>query len=481
MMVVGKLKAISNESDSFLYGKFPAGFKWGAATAAYQIEGGYNIDGKGPNIWDVYVQQPGNIQDNSTGNVACDSYHKYKEDVNLLHNIGANSYRFSISWSRIMPSGSNTTNPKGINYYKNLIGELKKYNITPMVTLYHNDLPEQLQRYGGWLNEEIVDLFAEYARVCFREFGDDVKYWITLNEPWGTASLGYGLAIGAPGVWGPGTNTYIVGHNMIKAHAAAYHVYTTEFKSFQQGEVGITLNVNWFEPLNINSQSDLDAQDRGLQFLFGWFAHPIFANGDYPDIMKALIRNKTEELTPGSPSRLPTFSPSEIRTNKGTADFLGLNFYSSTKITSRVNHCNPPTYDCDSDTFKEEDTSWNGQSSPSGLRKMLNWIKREYNDPTVYITENGAQDKTGTLVDTERINYMKHYINEALKAIKLDNCNLKGYLCWSLMDNFEWISGFSVKFGLHHVNFTDPNRTRTPKASSKFYANIIKENGFLMK
>ncbi|ESO98170.1 hypothetical protein LOTGIDRAFT_239074 [Lottia gigantea] len=466
------------DADKFLFGQFPSDFRWGASTAAYQIEGGWNADGKGPNIWDYYVQQPGHIADHSTGDIACDSYRKYREDVQLLKKLGVNTYRFSISWARILPTGSQTTNPGGIQYYKNLIAELKDNGIEPFVTLYHNDLPEQLQRYGGWLNPRIVTDFANFAKICFQEFGNDVKNWITINEPWGTAALGYGKAMGAPGVWGPGTNTYIAGHNLIKAHVAAYRLYQNEFKTSQGGQVGITLNCNWFEPKDPKSGLDVAAQERGIEFLLGWFANAILVNGDYPQIMKDLILNKTHQLSPGQPSRLPTFTEPEKADNKDSADFLGLNFYSSWLVTSKVQECNPPTYDCDSDTVTVPDTTYYGQAAPSGLRKMLNWIKKKYNNINVYITENGASDTTGTIQDEYRIGYMRNYTNEALKAITLDSCNLKGYMVWSLMDNFEWTSGFSVKYGLYHVDFTNPDRPRSAKSSVTFYKKLIADNGY---
>ena len=211
LFIVGSLYGYDVEEE-LLYGKFPPDFVWGAASAAYQIEGGWNEDGKGANIWDVFTKEDGRIKDGSSGDVACDSYHKYKEDVQLLVNLGLNSYRFSISWARILPNGVGERNPLGIAYYNNLIDELLAAGITPAVTLYHWDIPQALQEHGGWLNSSVSDWFEEYARVCYEEFGDRVKFWITLNEPRETSLQGYGYGGMAPGVIGPGTSAYIAAH-----------------------------------------------------------------------------------------------------------------------------------------------------------------------------------------------------------------------------------------------------------------------------
>ncbi|KAK6183901.1 hypothetical protein SNE40_006472 [Patella caerulea] len=464
------------ENDPFLFGTFPVDFKWGASSSAYKVEGAAMTDGKGSNIWDVYVQEPGNIQDGSTGEVTCDSYHKYKEDVQLLKNIGANSYRFSISWSRIMPTGSFPVNTEGINYYKNLISELKKYNITPIVTLYDNDLPEELHFRGGWLNDDTNDHFVEYARTCFSEFGRDVKDWVTLNDPWNEAVNGYGNRSIAPGLWGPGTYTYTAAHNMIKAHVVTYRTYNRAF-SYQAGNIGIALKSHWFEPMDSSSEIDTDAKERAMQFQLGWFLNP-FVNGDYPNIMKTLINSKTREITPDNPSRLPEFTADEIRNNQDTIDFLELRYDSSNMVTVKVNHCDPPSYMCDCDVLVKPDMSWMGHPSPTGLRKALNWIKDQYSGLSVYVKDAGLGDMTGTLEDKHRVYYMKHHIDQVLKAINEDSCRVEGYFATALMDSFEWVQGFGVKYGLHHVDFTYTDRTRTPKASARYYSRIIKDNGF---
>ena len=257
-----------------------------------QIEGGWNEDGKGLSIWDVFSADPtnGNILNGDNGKIACDSYHKYKEDVQLLKNMSVNAYRFSISWPRILPNGIGEVNQLGINYYNNLINELLANGIAPAITLYHQDLPEALQEKGGWLNPDVPYWFAEYARLCFSKFGDRVKIWITLNEPLIQAHSGYGIGKNAPGIKGPGTLEYHAAHNLIKSHAKAYRVYQDEFVSSQDGIVGITLNMGWGEPAVYNDSSHVEASEIRAQFDMGWFANPIFINGKYPEIMRQKVR-----------------------------------------------------------------------------------------------------------------------------------------------------------------------------------------------
>ena len=240
-------------------------------------------------IWDTFTEVEGVIADGSDGKIACDSYNNYEEDARLISEMGATHYRFSISWTRILPLGIGEENPEGIQYYKNLIAALKARGITPTVTLYHWDLPQALENQGGWLNPDIALWFENYARICFREFGDEVKLWITLNEPWATSVLGYGDGTFAPGVQGIGDSVYIAAHNQIRAHARAYRVYKKEFAALQGGQVGITLNIFWAEPEDPNDPLHVEASDTFIQFELGWFAHPIFVNGTYPDVMREKV------------------------------------------------------------------------------------------------------------------------------------------------------------------------------------------------
>ncbi|KAK6189992.1 hypothetical protein SNE40_001948 [Patella caerulea] len=475
----------SQYDDEFYYGKFPDGFEWGTATAAYQVEGAWNIDGKGESIWDRFSHTPGKIDNGMTGDVTCDSYHKYKDDVQMLKQLGVNTYRFSISWSRILPDGTNgTINQKGIDYYNNLIDELLKYNIKPMVTLYHWDLPQQLEYRGGWLNEEINDIYAEYARICFQNFGDRVKSWITFNEPWVASIQGYGDGTMAPGLYGPGTNVYITAHNMIRSHAKAYHIYDKEFRSKQNGKIGITLNFGFPIAKDPSDPYDIEAEDRARQFFHGWFAKPIFLDGDYPEVMKIQIAKKSKAIGLAK-SRLPEFTEEEKKSIRGTADFMGLNYYAGNYVYGKELPADPPSYFSDQDVVTEFDPAWPSSGSswlkvyPKSFRMVLNYLNTHYNHPEIYVTENGVSDRNATLYDQNRINYYRDYINEMLKAIRLDGCNVRGFVAWSLMDNFEWARGTTEKFGLFQTDFNDPNRPRTMKASGRYYAQVIKDNGYL--
>lgn len=481
---IQKQRAMADGPD-FHYGTFPSGFFWSVATSAYQIEGGWNEDGKGASIWDTFSHQPGTIDDGTTGDVACDSYHKYLDDVNALKSLGVKHYRFSLSWARILPTGADAVpNPKGIEYYNNLINALLAAGIEPAVTLYHWDLPQALEDRGGWLNESvIVPAFREYARHVFAAFGDRVKFWITLNEPYITANAGYGKGKKAPGIKGEGDLVYIAAHNLIKAHAEAYHVYNTQFRPVQKGYIGITLNIVWKEPLDPNNSLDVMAAERSMNFDLGWFANPIYVDGDYPDVMKKQVLYKS--LQQGFPkSRLPEFTEEEKLRVKGTSDFFGLNTYTTRLIQHVQQPTEQPSFFRDQDVREQINPAWLTSGSawllvnPPGLRSLLNWIKSHYGNPAIYVTENGISDRNGTMEDWHRIYYYKHYVNNVLKAIDMDQVRVIGYTAWSLMDNFEWEKGISERFGLFHVDFSDPNKPRTPKASAKYYSQLVADNGF---
>ncbi|KAM7380819.1 hypothetical protein PAMP_004091 [Pampus punctatissimus] len=467
------------------YGTFPQGFSWGASSSAYQIEGGWNADGKGLSVWDSFTNKSGSIPANANGKVACDSYHRLEEDLYMLRALRVKSYRFSLSWSRIFPDGQRTSlNQKGVDYYNRLIDGLLSYNITPMVTIYHWDLPEALQDLGGWDNVDMIDIFNDFCDFCFATFGDRVKFWMTFNQPHTIAWSGYGLGQIPPNVKKPGTAPYKVAHNLIKAHAKAYHTYDDKYRKSQGGLVSIALNADWIEPKDVNVPREVTAADRALQFQLGWFAHPIFKNGDYPDAMKWQVGNKSE-LQQLSESRLPSFTEDEKSYIKGTADMFCVNHYTTKIVSHATLRLNTQSYEYDQDLSEAEEgdsptTAISNQRAVAwGLRRLLNWVKEEYGDPEIYITENGvATDSKTTWDDSARVFYYKTYIDEALKASDLDGVNVKGYIATSLMDSFEWLNGYKVGFGLHHVDFTNPNRPRTPKYSAHFYQQVIKDNGF---
>ncbi|CAG5129141.1 unnamed protein product [Candidula unifasciata] len=474
-------RAYAKDRDEFYEGRFPEAFLWGVASSAYQIEGGWNADGKGVSIWDTFAHS-NKIHQAQTGDVACDSYHLYQEDVKLLENLGVDFYRFSIAWTRILPDGTTANiNQAGIDYYNRLIDALLTKNIIPMATLFHFDLPQNLENYGGWKNESTVNIFGEYARLCFEKFGDRIKYWVTINEPYVIAWLGYGLGVHAPGFIEPGDGVYQVGHNLIRSHTRAYHIYKDNFKDKQKGMVGIALSCDCMEPLTA-SPDDAIAAERAVHFNIGWFANAIFSgSGDYPQVMKKFIGDKSRRQGFAS-SRLPEFTDAEKILNNGSADFLGVNHYISHLVRNRPNPDSTPSYEFDGDLELTQDTCWPRTGAywmtvnPWGIRRSLAWVKEHYYNPLIIITENGLNTNSD-IHDPARIDYYKFYTNEVLKAIKLDGVRVHGYTAWSLMDNLEWTDGYTLKFGLYHVDFSSPNRTRTPRSSARFFREFIVQNG----
>lgn len=452
---------------------FPDDFIWGGATSAYQIEGAWNEDGKGPSIWDVFSMIPGKIKNFENGNIACDHVHRYKDDVALMKKIGLKAYRFSISWSRILPSGRGVINPKGIEFYNNLINELIANDIIPWVTLFHWDLPAALEfEMNGWLSDEIGDAFAAYAKICFTHFGDRVKNWITINESWVVAILGYGHGIFAPGKMSKDF-PYIVAHHLIKAHAKAVATYRAEFQLIQQGKIGITNNCDWREPLT-NDQSDRDAAQRGLEFFLGWFADPIW-KGDYPEVMKQRLGH-----------RLPVFTEDEKKMIKGSSDFFGLNHY-TTMLAANANKKDTGSVYGNGGLSEDQDinlsvdpvwkmTSMQWAIVPWGCRKLLEWIDQRYDHPEIVITENGCAFNDscikGVVEDKDRIEFFKGYLTEIKNAID-KGANVKGYFIWSLMDNFEWALGYDKRFGIIYL---DEKLNRIPKASADWYSRVIDGN-----
>uniref|UniRef100_A0A3B3ZQY2 Lactase n=1 Tax=Periophthalmus magnuspinnatus TaxID=409849 RepID=A0A3B3ZQY2_9GOBI len=442
----------------YYYGTFPTDFLWGVTSSAYQIEGGWNAGGKGPSIWDTFTHTPGNVKNGDTGDVACDSYHRTDEDVRMLQALGVKYYRFSISWSRVLPDGTTAhVNEPGLKYYENLIDKLLQAGIEPQVTLYHWDLPQGLENMGGWQNVIMVEYFTQYADLMFSRLGPKVKRWITFNEPYIVANLGYGYGNFAPGVSNdPGVIPYVVAHHLIKSHAEAWHLYNDKYRAAQGGQISITLNADWAEPRNPYKQEDIDATYRYVEFFLGWFAHPIYI-GDYSEIMKTTIRERS--LAAGLPNGFK-----EV--------WAGL-----TEVWAGLTDC----VVCYRGVGAVDDWSWldSGSSwlkvTPFGIRRLLNHIKNTYGNPQILITENGVSEKGPVdLNDVVRQHYYNSYINEVLKARVLDGADVRGYTAWSLMDNFEWAEGYSERFGLYFVNRSDPKLTRTPKVSVQTFSTIIR-------
>jgi len=469
--------------------EFPTDFLWGSATASYQVEGAYNIS-RGLSIWDIFSHTPGKTANGDTGDVADDQYHRYREDIQLLTGVGFNSYRLSLSWPRLFPTGRPPLNQVAVDHYNDVINGLLANGVTPFVTLYHWDLPLELHKVvGGWLSEDIVEYFGIYADAAFSSFGDRVKHWTTFNEPLSFTQLGYASnGLHAPGrcsdrnfctAGNSSTEPYIAAHNVILAHAAAVNIYRTRYQSKQKGVIGITLNCDWAEPYT-NSTADRDAAERHLEFQLAWYADPIF-KGDYPDSMKRLVGE-----------RLPQFTNAQKKFVKGSWDFFGLNHYTSLYNLDRP--APPPNFvsggwsddqRVDYSTTRDgkligpaADSSWL-YVVPWGIRKMLHWVADRYDKPPIYITENGVDVPNEgqlplqqALVDTFRVDYYDQYLSNVSAAMQ-DGVDVKGYFAWSLMDNFEWADGYTKRFGLHYVDYKN-NLTRYPKESAKWFRSFIK-------
>ncbi|KAF9232851.1 glycoside hydrolase family 1 protein [Melanogaster broomeanus] len=452
--------------------KLPKDFIWGFATASFQVEGSTNVDGRGKSIWDDFSKQPGKTLDGRDGDVATDSYRLWKEDIALLAQYGVKSYRFSISWSRIIPLGgrNDPLNAKGIQFYSNFIDALLEHEIVPFVTLYHWDLPQALyDRYGGWLNkDEIVQDYVRYARVCFEAFGDRVRHWITMNEPWCISILGYGRGVFAPGrssdrVRSPegnsSTEPWIVGHNVILSHAYAVKLYREEYKPTQKGQIGVTLNGDWTIPYD-NSPQSMHAFDPIL-YCQGWFADPIYL-GHYPDYMKQMLRD-----------RLPEFTPEELIVVKGSSDFYGMNTY-TTNLCKAGGHDEPDG----TQLGKQAHCSWL-QDYPQGFRDLLNYLWKRYKLP-IYVTENGFAPVKEALQDHDRVNYFKG-TTMALKApFSKTALIVRAYFPWSRysllasLDNFEWADGYTTRFGVTYVDYE--TQMRYPKDSANFLVKWFGDN-----
>ncbi|XP_048523280.1 myrosinase 1 [Dendroctonus ponderosae] len=459
--------------------EFPGNFKFGTAGASYQIEGGYNEDGRGPSMWDTFSHIPGNIKNDSNGDIASDSYHKYKEDVAILKNLGVQFYRFSVSWSRIFTNGTpNTYNQAGVDYYLNLIKELHANDIEPIVTLYHWDLPQHLEDLGGWLNPQIADYFGDYARVVYKNLGPFVKYWVTLNEPSTTCTLGYGKGTHAPGKTLIGDGVYTCAYNHLKAHAKAYRIYEEEFKAEQKGKVTINISLSHYYPKNSTNPLDLEAVERSFEFNAGLYANAVF-KGNWPQLVidRVAYRSRLEGY---SFSRLPEFTQEEIAYINGTYDFFALNIYTSSIVEYTDEPAiNSPSIWLDQGIVTSGDPSWPTSASswltsdPPGVRHLLNYLDKKYNPGEFIITENGWSTLPGELDDQSRIEYLSGYLSNILEAILDDGINVTGYTLWSLLDNFEWAEGYTQRFGIVQVNFESPERTRTYKASAEWYKRVV--------
>jgi len=454
------------------YHEFPEDFVFGAATSAYQIEGAAYEDGKGLSIWDTYCLREGAIEDKSSGDVACDHYHKMEEDVKLMKELGLKAYRFSIAWPRILPNGklSGGINEKGIGFYNRLIDELLKNDIEPWVTLYHWDLPQALEdEYGGWLSEEVVQDFGNYAQTCFEAFGDRVKRWITINEAWTVAVQAYGDGTKAPAKTDNSAyDVYQVAHHTLLAHARAVKYYR---EHTSEGTIGMSNCGDFRYPLDPNSMEDREAAERSLVFQYAWFVDPL-VYGEYPVEMRSRLGD-----------RLPTFTPSQQIELMGSLDFMGLNHYSTLYASANKELPAWEGYWADMDVEFSSNPSWRKNfmgwtTNPDGCRELLRWIANRYKGIPIVITENGtAEDDSNLDVakhDVGRRDYLEGYLRACAQAI-LSGVPLEGYFAWSLMDNFEWEYGYTKRFGICYVDYE--TMERTPKSSALWYKETIRARG----
>lgn len=445
----GRFRRLPFPGDkAFLYRTFPRGFMWAVGTAAYQVEGAFKKDGKGLSIWDTFTRGGTRVV---SGDVGSDSYHNIQADVKALQQLGVSHYRFSLSWARIFPNGTRGSfNEAGTHYYRTLLRRLKEAGVQPVVTLYHWDLPDQLQHaLGGWSNPHMVDIFRDYADFCFQAFGEDVKYWITIDNPFVVARHGYGTGVVAPGIKNDPDLPFRVGHNLLKAHAAAWHLYNRVYRPSQQGKLSMALASHWIKPSRNRLESLRECQC-SLDHVLGWFARPLFTDGDYPSCMKARLG-----------SRLPSFTPQEKEQVKGTADFFALS------------HGAGFSFHLINDSLKF------GQQEDLDLRMLLYWVNQEYDRPDIFVVQSGwyVLGKTQTK-DPKHMYYLKKFIAGALKSIIIDGVNVIGYTAWSLIDGFEWHLEYGIRRGLYYVDFKTPDMKREPKTSATFYRNVIQKNGF---
>jgi len=447
---------------------FPEGFIWGAATSSYQIEGAWNEDGKGESIWDAATHTPGKIKNGDTGDVACDHYHRYKEDVQLMKEMGLKAYRFSVSWPRIFPTGKGKINNKGVEFYDNLINELISNDIDPFITLYHWDLPLEFNKIGAWESREVVNAFAEYAKFMFNHFGDRVKNWITFNEPLVFAVWFYFFGIYGKKDMASGIRAT---HLVNVAHAKAIEAYRSS--DYSDGQIGITLNLNSIYP---KTNSSLDAE--GVKIVDGvmnrWFLDPVFKAEYPPDIIPIFEKNLNFPPIPDEDLKLLEENP---------MDFIGINNYSCTRVgVKKPEDLNDlgklllPRRPAKGVEVSE--MGW--EVYPEGLYDLLKRVDNDYNHTPIYITENGMACKDEVIADNvvqddDRLSYLKRYFEATHRAMD-EGVKLKGYFVWSLLDNFEWIEGYSKRFGIIRVNFD--TQERKWKKSALWYKDVIKANGF---
>jgi beta-glucosidase len=457
---------IKNNNDmlsNIVRDDFTNDFRWGCATSAYQIEGAVIVDGRGATIWDKFCERPGVIRDGSSGVVACDHYNRWEQDLDLASNLGINSYRFSIAWSRIFPDGRGTIpNSKGLDFYSRLVDGLLSRGIEPWPTLYHWDLPQALQEQGGWKNRDTVSAFADFAHAVSHRLGDRVKHWITHNEPWCTAFLGHYEGIHAPGEKSLSAALQVC-HHVLLSHGMAIPAIKS---NVADAKVGIALSLH---PLISASDKlqDVNATIRHDGLRNHWFLDPLYGRG-YPEEIWQIFGENVPIVKEGDLSIIAT-----------ATDFLGVNYYFPETVenapgigpvSARVIECN---------NLERTDFGW--QVSPEGMITLLDRVVKDYHPPEIYITENGSTyndvvSEDGRVADIKRRNYLVRHI-AALKKAKAGGVPVNGYFAWSLLDNFEWAEGYSRRFGLIHVDYL--TQQRRLKLSGEWYQTFLRNSEFV--
>jgi beta-glucosidase len=432
---------------------FPTNFAWGAATASYQIEGGWDADGKGESIWDRFSHTPGKIIDATTGDDTCDHYHRYREDVALMRKLGLKAYRFSISWPRVQPEGFGKVNPAGLDFYDRLVDALLETRIVPYVTLHHWDLPQALYEKGGWLNRDNLAYFADYSALMAKYLGDRVRHWATFNEPIVIAEAGYLGGGHAPGVKGDSKNAAQIIHHLLVAHGLAVQALRTVDPALQ---IGIVLSEWNAEPAS-DDPADLAAAGHAWDGHETTFLHPIFRGHYHPLMVEAMGAD------------FPQIKAGDMALIAQKLDFLGINCYSRNVISAQGRVSRVPG---------SEYTEMGWEVCAPSFRRMLNRLHADYDLPPIYITENGAAfadvvSADGLIHDERRLDYLRQHLRQLRLAMQ-DGVDVRGYFVWSLMDNFEWSFGNTKRFGVVRVDFE--TQKRTIKDSGAWYARVIANN-----
>jgi len=442
---------------------FPKDFLWGAAASAYQIEGAYKEDGKGESIWDRFTRWEGHVLNGDNGNVACDHYHRYKDDVALIKSLEIPCYGFTVAWTRIQPTGSGAVNHKGLDFYSRLVDELLAAGITPKTTLFHWDLPQALQETAGWTNRDTADRFADYARIVFDHLADRVKMWATHNEPWVSAFLGYATGVHAPGICDY-SQAYQAAHHLLLSHGKAVQMFR---QGGYEGKIGLILNLNGLIPAS-DDERDVAATQRVHDETHALFLDPVF-KGSYPQALFDYIG-----------VHQPKIHANDLDVIQQPIDFLGLNYYNtdlvSFDIFGGLNKAHLTPYSAPG--WGRTEMNWG--IHPTGLKNEVLYIKENYGNPELYLTENGCAlpdipDKNGFVKDWDRIRFLQAHIQALHEAVQ-DGANVQGYFVWSIFDNFEWERGYGQRFGIVRVDFE--TLQRIPKQSSYWYRELIARNGF---